>query len=211
MALPSAAAAQPCPATVTHMSVAQGSYSPAGGATFDLKDFSAEMISRSKAKPLCFARKTKITHGEVFVSSESLTKLFTQKISKSDSKIKDVKVETRDDRSAKISGTMHKGIDMPFEIEGPISTDGTNLILQAKKIKAEKLPIKGLLDMMGKNLGEMLGSESMSGVEAKGDTLIFKPAQISSAEGHIEKLDVTSKGLQVTFGPTKGKTVSGSK
>ncbi len=202
----------PCPAKVTHLTVKDGSYSPVPGATFGLRDFDADMVSRGPASPLCYQRTTKIVRGEVFVSAESLTKMFTQKVKQSkQSQISDIKVGIGDDGTAKISGQMHRKIDVPFEIQGPVTTDGTNLILQAKKIKAEKIEVKGLLGMMGKNLGEMLGSQSVNGVKANGDTLIFQPSQISHAEGHITNFHVTSKGLEITFGPAEEKSAKAKK
>ncbi len=189
-----------CPAHLTHMHMDRGDYSSQPGAVFELSGFDADMVARGKASPLCFVRTTEIKAGEVFVSSESLTHMFARKLSQSDSKLRDLKVETRDDGTAKLSGTMKKKLDVPFEIDGPVSTDGRNLILQAKNIKAGKLPIKWLLGMMGQNLGKMLQSQNPAGVKANGDTLIFQPAEIAHVEGHISKLQLTNKGLLLTFG-----------
>jgi hypothetical protein len=189
-----------CPARVTRMKLERGSYSPQPGAEYDLRGFEAEMVARGKSAPLCFVRTTQIRSGEVFVSNESLTHMFQQKLAqKGDSKVSDVKIETRDDNTVHLSGKIKKKISMPFDIEGPVSTDGRNLILQAKKIDAGKLPIKWLLGMLGDNLAKMIGSETISGVVAKNNTLIFQPAQIAHVEGHIEKLQTTSKGLMITF------------
>lgn len=201
----------PCPAQITHMDVKQGTYSPVLGASFELRDFDADMVARGKGSPLCFVREAKIAHGGVFVSAESLTKLFQQKTRQGSTDVSDVKVETRDDQTAHISGKLHKKMDVSFEIEGPVTTDGTNLILQAKKIKADKFPVKALLGMMGKNLGTMLRSESVAGVEAREDTLIFKPALISHAEGHIAKLVLSSQGMEVTYTPEEKKTVAATR
>ena len=187
-----------CPAKVTSMEVAKGDYSPLPGATFELQNFSALMTSRGNSSPLCFNRMTEISHGQVFVSTASLTKLFDQKIAQSNSKLKDVKVEIKE-KLAHLTGTMNKGMNVHFEIEGPVSTDGTNLILTAKKIKADGIPVKGLLGMVGKHLGDMLQSETVDGVKAEGDKLIFVPASISHVKGRIAKLDLTDAGMLLDF------------
>ena len=150
----------------------RGQYSPLEGATFNLQDFAANMVARGKTSPLCFARTTDVLHGQAFISSESLTKLFAQKVQQANASVSDLKVEIKDD-AAHLSGKVHRGIDIPFEIEGTISTDGTVLILHTKKIKAEGIPVKGLLGIVGVHLGSLLGSESVNGVAAKGDTLVF--------------------------------------
>lgn len=188
-----------CPAPVTKMTMERGQYSPLEGATFNLQDFAANMVSRGKASPLCFTRNTDVLHGQAFISSESLTKLFAQKVQQANTSVSDLKVEIKDD-SAHLSGKVHKGIDIPFEIEGPISTDGTVLILHAKKIKAEGIPVKGLLGMVGVHLGSLLGSDSVDGVAVKGDTLVFEPAKIAHVRGRITSARISTDGLTIVFG-----------
>jgi hypothetical protein len=200
-----------CPARVTAMEVSKGGYSPMPGATFELQNFSALMTARGNSSPLCFNRMTEINHGQVFISSESLTHLFAQKVQQGQSKLKDVTVEIKDNE-AHLTGTMDKAINVRFDIAGPVTTDGTNLILTAKKIKADGIPVKGLLGMVGKSLGDMLQSESVEGVKAEGDKLIFVPASISHVTGRIAKLALTNAGLLLDFeGQQKNKVVPNSK
>jgi hypothetical protein len=181
------------------MTMEKGQYSPVEGATFNLQDFAANMVALGKTSPLCFQRTTDVLRGRAFISSESLTKLFAEKAQQSDASVSDLKVEIKGD-SAHISGKVHKGIDIPFEIEGPISTDGTVLILQTKKIKAEGIPVKGLLGMVGVHLGSLLGSQSVDGVVAKGDTLVFEPSKIAHLRGRITSARISTAGLTITFG-----------
>jgi hypothetical protein len=210
-----------CPAKMTTMEMGKGQYSPMPGAVFELQNFSAEMTARGNTSPLCFNRMTNISHGQVFISSSSLTHLFEQKIEQSKSKIKDVKVEIKDNL-AHLSGTMKKGVEVHFEISGPVSTDGTVLILKAKKISAAGIPMKMLMGMVGQHLGNLLGSESVEGVKAQGDSLIFVPALISHVTGKITKLELTNAGMlldfegaaakkQVVASSSKGGKVAGSK
>jgi hypothetical protein len=187
-----------CPAKVTSMEMAKGEYSPMPGAVFELQNFSAAMTARGNASPLCFNRMTEIHHGQVFISSASLSHLFEQKIEQSESKIRDVKVEIKDNL-AHLTGTMKKGVDVHFEISGPVTTDGTVLILKAKKIKADGIPVKMLLGMVGEHLGNLLGAESVEGVKAEGDSLIFVPASISHVRGRIAKLELTNAGMRLDF------------
>ena len=98
-----------------------------------------------------------------------------------------------------VKGKVKKLISLPFTVEGPVITDGRNLDLQAKSIKAMGIPMKGLLDALGKELSNMIHAESVNGVMASGDTLIFQPEGISHVTGHITKVSVTDKGLLVEF------------
>jgi hypothetical protein len=189
-----------CPAPVTRLVTPKGEYSPQAGVTFLLQDFSAHMVQRGKSSPLCFNRTTNIEHGEVFVSSESLSHEFESKIKQSpDSKIHDFKVETKE-HLVDLSGSIKKLIPISFTLEGPVTTDGHALVFHATKVKAEGIPLKGLLDMLGKHLSSMMQTDSVNGVLVKGDTIIFEPEQISHVRGHILSADVTSGGLLLKFG-----------
>src|SRR5947209_7698905 len=137
-----------CPQPVTFLAMDKGEYSSTPGAVFGLQHFAARMVARGKTQPLCSARITEIQHGEIFISTESISKIFTQKIKQSGSKISDLQVEVKDDE-LHLKGKVHKGIDVPFEVAGPVSTDGSNLKLEAKKVKTEHLPVKGVMGMLG--------------------------------------------------------------
>ena len=193
-------AAEPlkCPQPVTHINVTQGEYYPQPGTIFELRNFRANMVSRGKASPMCFLRWTEIIEGQVFVRAEGLTKLFDRKVEQSDSSISDIKIETEDEK-VHISGKVKKLLPIPFSIEGPVTTDGRTLAVQAKSIKAIGIPIKGLLGAVGKELSSMIKSESVNGVAVNEDTLIFKPENISHVRGFISNVVVTEKGLTVTF------------
>ncbi len=201
-------AAEPlkCPEPVTRIALAEGQYSPQPGTVFALHDFQANMVARGKSMPLCFARTTEILRGEVFVSSADLGRMFQRKVKQSDSSISDVTIETQPDKVV-LKGKVTKLIPIPFTVEGPVTTDGRNLDLHATSVKALGIPVKGLLDALGKELDGIIQSESVNGVSANGDTLVFKPKGISHVDGHIEQVQITKKGLLVRFGEkTGGKT-----
>jgi uncharacterized membrane protein YeaQ/YmgE (transglycosylase-associated protein family) len=89
-----------------------------------------------------------------------------------------------------------------------VSTDGTVLILKAKKISADGIPMKMLLGMVGEHLGNLLGAESVDGVKAVGDTIVFVPASISHVTGRIAKLELTNSGMMLDFEGAAGKKVA---
>jgi hypothetical protein len=188
-----------CPEPVTRIAITQGGYSPQPGTVFELHDFAANMVARGKESPLCFMRTTEIVHGDIFISSEGLARMF-----KVDTHVGRVSRrlgfsrETHPDKVV-LRGKMKKVISLPFTVAGPVTTDGRNLDLHAQSIKALGIPVKGLLDALGKELGDMIQSESVHGVAATGDTLIFQPAGISHVVGHIAKVSITDKGLHVQF------------
>lgn len=187
-----------CPAPVTRLAMDKGQYSPMDGVTFDLVHFDASMIARGKTAPLCFQRLTNVHHGDVTVSPQSLSHEFESKMKQSNSKISDFKIETKE-HSVAMSGKVKKIIDIPFSIEGPVSTDGESLIFHADHIKAAGIPVKGLLGILGDHLSSLLHSESVKGVVVKDNTIVFQTEQIAHVRGHIASADVTPQGLFVKF------------
>jgi len=199
----------PCPEPVTHLVIDRGQYFPVEGAVFVLQDFRANMISHSRKQPACSIRVTEIQRAAIFISADSLTKFFDRKIEQTGSKIDELKVEVKEGK-LHLKGKVHKGVGIPFDVEGPVSTDGTNLIVQAKRIKAEGLPVKGLLDMLGVHLASLVNSGNVRGVVVDGDKLIFEPAKIANVQGRITKASVTANGLEIFFGAANRQTARNS-
>ncbi len=193
-----------CPDADSQMVMEKGEYSARPGVTFQLQGFSAKMVPRSRRMPLCLSKMANVERGDVFVSSDSLTRLFNQKIQGTESKVKDVKIEM-EDKLVHIHGTVKKVLPISFEISGPVSTDGTALRVEAKSIKADGLPVKGLLDMVGAELGSLLGSKSVAGVVVKGNFIFFQPEQLAHVKGHLATAEATPKGLFVKFATLKAK------
>jgi hypothetical protein len=171
------------------------------GASIGLQHFAARMVSRGKTQPLCSARTTEIQHGEIFIGTQSIAKIFGKKIKESGSKISDLQVEVKEDQ-LHLKGKVHKGVDIPFEVAGPVSTDGTNLKLEAKKVKAEHLPVKALMGMVGMHLSSLLQSEQ-EGVVTQGNTLIFQPDKIAHIQGRISAVRLTPQGIAISFADSR--------
>lgn len=197
-----AADKDPCPQPVTYLSMDRGEYSSMPGAVFGLQHFAARMVSRGKTQPLCSARTTQIQHGEIFISTQTIARIFGQKIKQSGSKISDLEIEVKNDE-LHMKGKVHKGIDIPFEVAGPVSTDGTNLKLEARKVKAEHLPVKALMGMVGMHLASLLQAEQEQGVTAQKNTLIFEPDKIAHIQGRIAAVRLTPKGVDISFSESR--------
>jgi hypothetical protein len=202
----SALAADPvkCPPAASSMRVEKGEYAPQPGISFGLTDFTATMVPRGPKIPLCLVKINDIQQGRVFVTGASLTKLFQSKNHGKKQSVEDMKIETKGDHVV-ISGKVHKVVDMPFSVEGPVSAAGRMLRLDASGIKAAGLPIKGLLGMLGKELGSMFNANGTEGVTVKDNTIFFQPEKMANIRGEIANVQVTSEGLTVTFVPTKQK------
>jgi len=86
----------------------------------------------------------------------------------------------------KVKGKLHDKGDIPFETAGTLSpTDDGKLRLHGEKIKAMHLPVKGLMDIFGVDMGRLIKEGKVPGVQAQEDDLILDLEQILPPP-HIE-------------------------
>ena len=187
-----------CPTTST-LVVDHGQYTSRPGVTFVMENFSAKMVPKSHRMPQCEGKIKNIERGRVVVSQQTLTLLFDEKLKKAPkSKISDLKVKTDGDHVV-LSGKVHKVIGIPFSVEGPVdSPDGRVLRLQAEKVHAIGIPVVGLLDALGMELGDLLHA-SNKGVTVKGQSILFDPDKIGDIRGHIQHVQVGNNDLVIDF------------
>ena len=78
------------------------------------------------------------------------------------------------------TGTIHKTVDLPFEITGSLSaTADGNIQLHADKIKSAHIPLKGLLHLFGEDLAKLLNQQSRRGLNIVGDDIILIPRSLT--------------------------------
>jgi hypothetical protein len=79
-----------------------------------------------------------------------------------------------------LKGTLHKGLDLPFEMEGSVSTteDG-NIRVHAAKIRAVHMPVKGMLHLLGENLSKLVNQNGGRGMTIQRDDIILTPATLT--------------------------------
>jgi hypothetical protein len=194
-----------CPPPVIRMTVERGHISPFPGAVFSLRDLAATMHARGRTVPFCLTNNTDIQHGSAFISGQSLSKLAAEKVEEKQKQekpkvpITEFKIEVQDNL-IRLKGKVHKLININFEIEGPMSSDGKVLVLNAKKIKALGIPVKDLLNAVGAHLSSLIHSDAEDGVVAKEDTLVFDPWKIAHIRTQIAGVQLTPQGLTISFG-----------
>ena len=120
-----------CPVAASHIAMESGMYSSQPGVEFRLRHFDAMLVPMGKKVPQCLAKMTEVAHAEIFVSNESLTKVFATKLGATGSEIRNLKI-THGLGRVTMSGEMVKVIPLKFSIEGPVSTDGTVLSMTAR-------------------------------------------------------------------------------
>jgi hypothetical protein len=113
------------------------------------------------------------------ISTASLTELLNAYVFAYDhAPLKNITVTAKDGR-LKQKGTMHKGVDLPFEMEGSVSaTPDGNIRLHADKIKSGPLPFKGLLHLFGEDLSKLVNVNEARGVRIEGDDILLFPGRM---------------------------------
>ena len=179
--------------------MAQGTFSTQPGVSFKLTHFKALMTPMGKDSPSCFEKYTDVSRGDIFVTNESITNLFSEKLAATDTAITNLKIVHQVD-GVTISGTMKKLVPISFTIFGPVSTDGSEIRMDAKTIKAEGIPVKALMALVGKDLNAMLQLKGAKGITVQDDTLSFSPEQVAHLRGYIASVSTSPQGLTLRYG-----------
>jgi hypothetical protein len=135
-----------------------------------------------------------VSSAEVAVTPASLTTLMNSYVlAYPDAPIKHLELSIRGQKLIQ-KGTLHKGIDLPFEIEGSLSvTEDGNIRVHAEKIKSEHLPVKGLLHLFGEDLSKLLKQRAERGMQVVGDDIILMPRTLTPAphlQGRVSRVAI---------------------
>jgi hypothetical protein len=111
----------------------------------------------------------------------------------------------------KVKGKLHDKGDIPFETEGIlIPTADGKLRLHSEKIKAMHLPVRGLMDLFGVDLGTLIKEGKVPGAEAQEDDLILDLEQIlppPHIEGKVVSVRIEGDKIIQVFGGSDAKPV----
>jgi hypothetical protein len=111
----------------------------------------------------------------------------------------------------KVKGKLHDKGDIPFETEGVLTpTADGKLRLHTEKIKAMHVPVKGLMDLFGIDLGELIKEGKVPGVAAQEDDLILDLEQIlppPHIEGKVVAVRMEGEKIIQVFGGAEVKPV----
>ncbi len=119
----------------------------------------------------------KIASAEIAMSPASLANVLnTYVFVKSDAPVKGVSIRIEGTDRLRIKGKLHSKGDIAFETEGRLSTTPDGKIrLHAEKVKALHLPVKGLMDLLGIQISDLIKTGKVHGVVAEKDDLLLDP------------------------------------
>ncbi len=120
-----------------------------------------------------------LTAAEIAMSSKSLADVLNLHVfARSDAPVKDISIRI-ENNLVKVKGKLHSHGDVSFETEGELSpTSDGKIRLHAHKIRALHLPVKGLMDLFGVDMADLIKTGKVRGVQVEKDDLILDPAEI---------------------------------
>jgi hypothetical protein len=139
----------------------------------EVRTLRGQMVPTGRDRPVTFddanSFVTRISAAEIAMSVKTLSDLLNRRVfAYPGAPLKNISVTVEHGR-IKQTGTIHKGVEMPFEIEGTLdATPAGEIRLHVDKIVAAHLPVKGLLHFFGEDLAKLITLQQDRGVDVAG-------------------------------------------
>jgi hypothetical protein len=152
-----------------------------------------------------------IDEGEIAVTPASLSALMNEHVfNYPGAPIKDVKIEIVNGRIRQ-EATLARKIPIRATLEGDLSvTPEGKIRLHPTSVKAGKLPVKGLLDLFGVELDELIKTRESRGVSVVKDDLFLDPEKLLPSpklQGKVTAVRLERDRIVQVFGSGKGESL----
>ena len=174
-----------------HIVQLQGSITPTkAGSSIILDDLSSFTVN--------------LTSAEIAIDCDSLANLLNQNVfSSSAAPVKDITIASKNGQ-LNIAGKLRRKGDVPFEAVGALSLDPDGRIrLHTDHLKAAHLPVKGLMNMLGLDVAEMINTKKVIGIAAEKDDLLIDPEEIlppPRIHGKLTSIQIQGNDVVEAFG-----------
>jgi hypothetical protein len=152
-----------------------------------------------------------IRSAEIAVSSDSLANVLNQYVfAAKDAPLKEISIEPQGN-VVKVKGKLHSKGDVPFETDGTIAaTPEGEIRIHSEKVRAAHLPVKGLMDLLGIKISDVINTKKLRGIRAEGDDLILNPEIFPppKIQGKITSIRIEGKMIVQVYGAAKPGTGS---
>lgn len=141
------------------------------------------MIRTDRDQPVTLDKRdsfnVELESAEIAISTSSLSQLLNSYVfAYPNASLKNISVSIKGGRVIE-RGIMHKGVDLPFEVDGSIfATDSGIIRLHADKVRAEHVPMKGLLHLFGEDLSKLVNTNEARGARVEGDDILLFPSRM---------------------------------
>jgi hypothetical protein len=147
----------------------------------------------------------KIAVAEIAITPAALANVLNSHVlNKGDAPVKNVSIQIEKDK-LKIKGNLHSKGDVAFETLSTISATADGKIrLHTEKVKALHLPVKGLMDLFGVDLADLIKNGKIKGIQVEKDDLILDSEQIlppPQIQGKVTSVKLEGNNIVQFFGP----------
>jgi hypothetical protein len=170
-----------------------------------------QFLPTRKGRPPAFDDKLSyivaIDSAEVGVSMASMTHAMNAYVfNEPDAPLKDLTLSAQG-AEIKQTGTLKKGPGIPFEMVGVISaTEDGKIRIHATKIKAEHLPVGGVMKLFGLDMAKLINTRKTRGITVEENDLILDPTLMlppPRMRGCITAVRIHGDEIIQTFGRPK--------
>ncbi len=107
----------------------------------------------------------------------------------------------------KQTGTLNKGVGIPFEMTGTMSATADGKIrIHPSEVKAVHLPVKGVMKLLHLDMAKLVNTRKTKGVSVDGNDIILDPAQMLPPpvmRGRITSVSIQGDEIMQTFGTAR--------
>jgi hypothetical protein len=140
----------------------------------------------------------RLKSAEMAIDSASLTTLLQRALAAHPSQLREVKVTIEADH-LHTSGKIQKAAPVPFTMDATVAVTSDGWMrLHATKLSAVGVPMKGLLDLLGLKMDDLMKLPPGSGMKADGDDLLLDATAIMPpprTEGRLQQISIAANRL----------------
>jgi hypothetical protein len=164
-----------------------------------------ELVSRAAGTPPIFDNPDsyvmRIKSARTAIDATSLNALMARVVTGA-SPIKDLKITIANGEITQ-TGKLHKGVDVPFSMKTSVAaTPDGRIRLHATSLKAVGIPVKGMLDLFGVDLDNLMKMPGQRGIQVEGDDILLSPAEIlppPKTEARVKEVRVAGDRLEMVM------------
>jgi hypothetical protein len=173
----------------------------ADGIVLQVRTLDGELVAGKPGVPPVFddpgSYTLKLKAAEMSMDAGSLTALMSRVFS-GPSPVTDLKLSIEGGQIAQ-TGKLRKGIVIPFSMKTSVSpTPDGRIRLHATSLKAIGIPVKGMLDLFGVELDNLMKAPSGRGLQIDGDDILLAPTGVlppPATEGRVKDVRVSGDRL----------------
>lgn len=176
-----------------------------------IRHLSGQFLPTRKDQPPAFDDKLSyivaIDSAEIGVSMASMSHAMnTYVFGAPDAPLKNLKLSVHGSE-VRQTGTLKKGIGIPFEMTGAMSAtiDG-KIRIHPSQVEAAHMPVGGVMKLFGLDMAKLINTRNTKGVRVDGNDIILDPAQMlppPAMRGRITAVRIEGDEIVQTFGTAR--------